>query len=638
MLLPANYRLLVGLQAVVLAIVALYYGQPILVPLVTAVLLTFLLRPAVLWLERHHLPRIVAVGIMGVGILAGFACVGTIVTSQLHELALHLDEYRGHMRSKIESLQHTRFQAFDNIRALIVEVTEATHGRDKSPDKSPGRPSSHRTEASKTDDSSGPGGVEAVEPPASATAEPVHNNANPEPPKVRVIPEPPGPVELAKFVWQALSHPVTTACLVCVLAIFILLEFEELRNRVLRLAGQATLTLTTKTLDEVGRRISRYLLANAIVNGAFGVAVFIGLWIIGVDYAALWGFLAATMRFLPYIGTTCAATLAVAMSIIQFPDWRHPGLAVGLFVVLETLTINILEPLTYGKTAGVSTVSLMIAAVFWTWLWGPFGLVLSVPMTVALAVIGKQVPQFESLGILLSDEPALAPHVSFYQRLVAGDVEEAAQVLEQALDSGSRCAAYDELLIPALARGEVDRHQGRLEEDERTGVWEEALALLEDFAPPSHDSTAPRLHLAGCPAHDRADEIVLRLLLHVAPDECMWNIASAALMASEKLESLLNPAPDALLISAVGPESDLHIRYLCKRLKHECPGLRLIVGRWGYSGDHDRLVRSLQSRGVNDVVTTLAEAVDLLHRIQPVPGLSRLTADSSLARASAARV
>jgi len=630
MLLPASYRLLVGLQTIVLAAIALNYGQPILVPLVTAALLTFLLRPAVLWLERHHLPRAIAVGIVGLSILAGFAGIGTVVTRQLHELALHLDEYQGHLRAKIEAVQRTRFRAFDNITALVREVSEASRTKAK-------LPPAESPEGDAEPKPSNTGEMAAL---AAGTnvqnAVPVHGKAVTEPPTVRVIPESPGPMELARFVWGSLSHPITTACLICGLPIFILLEFEELRNRVLRLAGQSTLTLTTKTLDEVGRRISRYLLANAIVNGAFGSAVFLGLLAIGVDYAAFWGFLAAAMRFLPYIGTTCAATLAVAMAIIQFPDWTRPGLTVGLFVVLETLTINILEPLTYGKTAGVSTVALMIAAIFWTWLWGPLGLLLSVPMTVALAVIGKQVPQFESLGVLLSDEPALAPHVSFYQRLVAGDVDEAAGVLEQGLQTDSRCVVYDQLVIPALSRTEVDRHQGRLEESERDLVWVQACELLDDNAPPPREPAHSRIRIACCPAHDRADELALEMLQHLAPGECELVMTSATLMASEKIDSLLHSEPDALLISAVGPGSDLHVRYLCKRIRHESPGLRLIVGRWGYTGDRDRLTRALQPRGADYVVTTLAEAVDLLHRIQPFPGSSRLAEDVLLARASTA--
>ncbi len=212
-----------------------------------------------------------------------------------------------------------------------------------------------------------------------------------------------------------------------------------MRNRIVRLAG-TRLTLTTRTLDEIGTRISRYLLASALINGSFGLAVAAGLWLIGVDYALMWGFLAALLRFVPYAGPMLGAAMPTTMAFIQFPDWYHLALTAGLFLVLELITNNIAEPLLYGQSAGVSTVALLVTVTFWTWVWGPMGLVLAVPLTVVMAVLGDQVPALQPLGILLSDKPPLASFVSYYQRLLAQDVDEAASIVEEQVQGGAHAS------------------------------------------------------------------------------------------------------------------------------------------------------------------------------------------------------
>jgi hypothetical protein len=290
--------------------------------------------------------------------------IGGAITRQLHELATHLDEYRGHIHAKIESLHDTRFKAFDNIRSLIFEITDAVE-----------------QEQAAEGQSEGSEGAATQPPPQTAnprTATPETSwsflrSRGSEPAEVRIVKGNPSAIDVLRLIWDTLSAPLTMVLVVAVLVIFSLVEFEELRNRVLRLAGQGELTLTTKTLDDVARRISRYLLANAAVNGGFGFAWYLGLLAVGVDYAALWGFLAGVLRFLPYIGAPCAAALALAMAVIQFPDWTHPAIAAGVYVALELVTNYLVEPLTYGRTAGVSPVSLLVSVVFWTWLWGQWG-------------------------------------------------------------------------------------------------------------------------------------------------------------------------------------------------------------------------------------------------------------------------
>lgn len=616
MALTSTSRVLVGLQAVVLAVAALHFGQPVLLPLVVATLFTFLLRPSVVWLERHHVPRAIAVVFVAMGILTLVGTLGWAVTKQLNDLALHLDEYRGNMRTKIEAVHHTKSRGIDNVRNLIVEITDAVRDRGEAAKRSPPRETRFDREAARTNPDDHAIGEHAETTDVTGHVAPGTIPSPPASPETTS----PSPVALMRTVLESLATPLATTAVVSVLVIFMLLEFEELRNRVLRLAGQTRLTVTTRTLDDVGRRISRYLLANALVNGGFGAVVALGLTLIGVDYAALWGFLAAILRFVPYVGPIVASGLAIAMAVVQFPDWTQPLLVVALFITLELFTNNVVEPLTYGRSVGVSTVALLVAATFWTWVWGPVGLVLSVPLTVVLAVLGKNIPQFEALGVLLGDEPALSPHEIFYQRLLAGDADEAAALLDEQLATSDRAVVYDRLVVPALVLAERDRQDGELDEQNKLFVWHNAGELVEENAPAQHKAgVAPHIRVAACAAQDEADELALTMLSHLVKPGCEVTIAAAGLMASEKTAAIANLAPDAVVISALGPGGSSQVRYLCKRIRQELPHTRIIVGRWGYRGDQERLSTSLKVRGADHIVTTLSEALDLIERIQPLP-------------------
>ncbi len=598
-------RFLIVVQVTVLLVTALYFGQPVLMPLATAVLLTFLLRPAVVSLERRRLPRAAAVILVLCSILAMLGSVGWVVSRQFHDLALHLDDYRGHLRTKIESIRGSDSSAVKNVREVIDEVSEAL--------ESESRTLESRAKASGADT------LSVKEQAAAAAVAATADTQEPATPQlVKVVPEPVSPTGTLRLVWESLATPLTTTFLVVVLVIFMLMDFEDLRNRVLRLAGQTKLTLTTKTLDDVSKRISRYLLMNATVNGGFGLAIFVGLYTIGVAYSALWGFLAAVLRFVPYVGPMASAALSISMAMIQFPDWTHPALVLALYVVVELFTNNFVEPLTYGKSAGVSTVALLVSATFWTWLWGPMGLVLSVPLTVVFAVIGSNIPQFEALAILLGDSPVLEPSAVFYQRLLAGDTVEADNLLAVQLAGHDRREVYDHLLLPALVLAERDRNQGALTDDDKHQVWQAAEDLIDAHAPLEEEPTPKRIRIVACPAQDEADEIALQMLKHVAPPHCEFVVLPWELMASEKIASLEQQPADAVLISALGPGGSSHIRYLCKRFRQEHERLRIIVGRWGFRGDRETMTAALKARGADQLVTSFQQAQEAIERISPV--------------------
>ncbi len=607
------HRFFQALQAIVFAVAILYFGRTVLVPLIVAILLTFLLRPSVVWLERHHVGRSLSVGIVGCGVLLALGAVGWILSRQLHDFSLRLDDYQGNLKAKVAALQKMRPKFLDNFRSIVSEVEDASHKAKQSAAKS---------ESQGTDTSSEPprrhvNPASSLHAPENSETGEMPSDIAPQP--VTIVRGSPSAIDIISRGWDLLSTPLAELMIVLVLVLFMLAEFEDLRNRVIRLAGQGKLTLTTRTLDDASKRISRYLLANALVNGGFGIIVYVGLLAIGVDYAALWGCVAATLRFIPYVGAIGSATLVVGMAVIQFEGWVRPALVGGLFVTLELITGNLIEPVTYGKSAGVSTIALLVAATFWSWLWGPIGLVLSVPLTVVLAVIGKQIPQFEALGILLGDEAALAPPITFYQRLLAGDAEEAADLLEEHLNSEGREATYDHLVIPALALAKRDRQQGQLDDADQSFVYQNARELVDENSPPEPAAGPHLICVAGCPAQDIADELALSMLQHLLPSNCGLLLTGARSMTSEKLADVESHAPDAVIISAVGAGGASRVRYLCKRLRQEHPRLRIIIGRWGFEGDREKLQKNLAARGADHVVTTLQEALDQIQRVQPLP-------------------
>ncbi len=273
--------------------------------------------------------------------------------------------------------------------------------------------------------------------------------------------------------WQlpTLIEGMGSAFTVIVLVIFMLIEQTELRDRLIRLVGYRRLATTTHALDEAGHRISRYLLMQSIINASFGLGIAIGFLLLGVPYALLWGFLAAVLRFIPYVGVWLAALLMIVFALAAFPTWHQPLFVVGVFVLLEALCTLLLEPLLYVQSTKISQVALLCSVAFWAWLWGPVGLLLAVPLTVCLIVFAKHVPGMEFVGILVAEAPPIAPHIAYYQRLLAEDTDEAARIVEEYSKDHPLEAVYDDLILPALGRARRDRRNEQLPEAEERYVW-----------------------------------------------------------------------------------------------------------------------------------------------------------------------
>ncbi len=392
-----------------------------------------------------------------------------------------------------------------------------------------------------------------------------------------------------------------------ILVIFMLLKREELRNRVIRLAGHGKIVAATKFVNEAGHRVSRFLLMQAIVNASFGVLFSLGLWAIGVPYYVLWGFLGALLRYLPYIGPYVAVTFPISLTVAMSHGWSETLMVIGLFLTLELIISNFIEPRLYGQSMGVSEIALLVSATFWAFLWGPIGLVLSSPLTVCLVVLGRYTPQLEFLSVLLGDEPALDAAISFYQRLLARDQDEAESlVIEQMKAAESPDQVYDTMLLPALGAIKRSRLAGDIAEDDERYALQVIREIVEDIGegrigavavaaapaadgqaedgtpPPAAAPADPPIRIFGCPAHDAEDRVALEMLQRVL-DPARWDLEliEPTTLTAELLDLVGERGSGVVCIASTPPGGLAHTRYLCKRLRSRFPDLKIVVGRWG---------------------------------------------------------
>ena len=427
--------------------------------------------------------------------------------------------------------------------------------------------------------------------------------------------------------------PITTAGAVILITFIMLLRREDLRDRVIRLVGHRQLNLTTQVLEEAAGRVSRYLRTQLIVNVAYGLPVGVALYALGLPNAALWGLLAALLRFIPYIGVWVAAAMPIALAFAISNDWYLVLSTLAVFVVLELITYNIVEPWAYGASTGMSAIAIIASALFWTWLWGAIGLLLAVPLTVCLVVMGRYVPQFAFLNIMLGDEPVLSIQDRMYQRLLARDQEEAAALAEEYVAETGLAAVYEDVLVPALTLAERDRHNGTLSDERAQFVFDSMRTLIEDLSEPvaeRADTSESGLELRPenrldpsdepvtvciVPARDEADELVglmfarcLRLR-HVGAE-----LVATGLLKSEALTRIEELKAEAVYISALPPAAVLHASAFCKRLRAKFPELKVIVALWQAEGEMQKGRSRLLAAGATDVVANLKPQSKNYHR------------------------
>ena len=581
----------------VLVVVVLYWAQAVLVPIALAVLLTFVLAPAVGWLERW-LGRVPAVLAAATLVFIGLGLAGWGLARQMDHLADDLPTYRV------------------NILAKIADVRGA--GKGSSVEKL-----QETIDGIKTDlgQSSAPKGTASR----------------------RVVVTSELATGFSGFSWLGpIVGPLGTAGLVLAMVIFMLLERRDLRDRLIGLFGHGQLTVTTKAFDEAGTRVSRQLLMQSLVNLVYGIAVGLGLYALGVPYPLVWATLGAALRFIPYVGPVIAAGAPILVSLAALPGWAGPLWVVGLFAVLELFTNLVLETVLYAGAAGVSQVALLVSVAFWTWLWGPLGLLMATPLTVCLVVLGKHVPGLEVVGMLMADTPALAPEYGYYQRLLARDQSEAADLIERHVKTEAPRSVYDALLLPALNYAERDRLEQRLSLDEEMAVVDATRELLFDAAesirrlqpapPPVDDPALPGarkpLRVLGYPTNGSADELALQMLAHLLDDlPIAVEITKERMLASELVSLVQTRGISIICLADLPPSPPSKTRYLVKRLHAALPELRIMVGRWGPPALADDSTQLLRDAGATLVASTLAETRAYLGGLVeipriPLPGVS----------------
>ena len=439
---------------------------------------------------------------------------------------------------------------------------------------------------------------------------------------VQLVAPEPGPLQIVQGIIGPLLQPMAAGGLVIVFVIMILLEREDLRDRLLRLAGRRDLHRTTEAMNDAAQRISRYLLSQLVVNISCGLPIGLGLTLIGIPNAALWGILVVLLRFIPYLGIVIAAAFPLALAIAVAPDWILFVWTALLFVGIELVVANLVEPLVYGGSTGLSSVALIAAATFWTWLWGPIGLLLSTPMTVCLVVIGRHVPQLKFLDVILGNEPVLTPVETFYQRILANDPEEATEQAEEFAKNNSLTEFFEEIAIPALARAQADSDRGVLPLEDRA-TFHSAIAsmvenLLEDenaTAAPEHTEGPIPQGLSGILAvagRNELDEAAALLLVNVLRLERHIDIGaplSADALSADAAHLPLFKEASVVCLSLISTSSPARARFLVRRIRRRAPRARILVGFWGSPAREVAAEEMARATSAQAVAVSLRDAV-----------------------------
>jgi predicted PurR-regulated permease PerM len=584
---------LLTLVGIAVVIAGLYLGRQVLIPLALAVVFAFLLTPIVGLVERCRLGRVPSVLVVLALSLALLAAVGWGFTNQLVEILVRLPDYRANIHDKIEAIRAPRSAGLSKATATVNDLSKELSA-------------------------------------ASETAgnKKLNQDRGKEPIAVQVAAPPHSAAEYLRDLLGPLTGSLETAAIVVVFTLFVLVKREDLRNRLLRLAGSGQLTVMTQALDEASRRLGRYLLLQFSVNAGYGLLFGLGIYFIGIPHPLLWGVFGWVLRFVPYIGTPVAAIFPMGMALAVFPGWSQAGLTFALFLLLELTIANLIEPWLYGSHTGVSSLAILVAAIFWGMLWGPVGLILSTPLTVCLILVGRYIPQLNFLEILLGDEPVLSPQAHFYQRLLALDDEEARDIAEKYLKENPIGNLYDSVLIPALSLAEKDRHMNVLDEIRTKFIYQSTRELIEELYEDSSALLAPEhpLVLAPAtepqpqsvvvciPARDEADEIVgimaMQLLRRAGHHANALPIASVSTM-SDQVEQL---RPDVICISALPPFAAVQAKSLCKQLRRRCRDTKIFLGLWDYPGGAPKAQERVGSGCADVIGTSLSQMVLLIGR------------------------
>jgi predicted PurR-regulated permease PerM len=588
-------RTLVAVVVAAIVVTTLYFAHDVLIPITLAVLLSFVLSPLVDLLRRIGLWPAPAVGLSVLVALGAIGLTGALLGNQAAALSADVPRYVEAIEVKLTRVQVLAISRLASFTHLITGVM---------PETAPAPP---RTVAPRSEKTGSRGSL------ADTEQQPV---------VVEVAPPKSSPLAVARAIIEPVLGPLENTVIVLVVAIFILMQREDLRDRFIRVFGATDLHRTTMAIDDAGQRLSRYFVSQLAVNTCFGLVIGTGLWLIGIPSAALWGVLAGLLRFVPYVGPMLAAVPPLILAAAVDPGWWTTVNVALLFVIIEPLTGYVVEPLLYGHSTGLSPVSVIVAAVFWTWIWGPVGLILSTPLTLCLVVMGRHVKALEFFDVLLGDRPALSEVDRFYQRTLANDPDEALDQAEKMLADRSLVDYYDSVVLPGLKLAAHDEARGRINPQRAVEMTRSMLAVIRDLeqrvdsksaAGSNHEAQVLRSGTVACVGgRGPFDDVVAAMLAQLLAQQ---GIASRpifhTLVGREAVAQLSLSDVGVIAVSCLElAGTPAHLRYLLRRLRQRAPDATVIAGLWP---PDEALLNDAQAQaalGADHYVTSLRQAVD----------------------------
>ncbi len=589
---PAG-KSMVGLAVGAISVAALYVAQDVLIPITLAVMLSFVLSPLADRLQRIGLWRAPSVFLTVLAALGVLVLLGTLIGSQAASLSGDAPRYAQTIEQKVQGVQG---YAVSHLASLTRDFA--------------GKP--------------------AKQPPRAANLNPPPGAAGPRRPILVEVAQPsPSPLTIAKTILAPIMGPLETTVIVLIVTIFVLMQKEDLRDRFIRVFGSNDLHRTTMAMDDAGQRLSRYFLSQLAVNTGFGIVIGIGLWLIGIPSPAMWGILAGMLRFVPYIGSFLAAVAPAALGAAIDPGWTTAIYVVALFFIVEPLVGYVVEPLLYGHSTGLSPVSVIVAAVFWTWIWGPIGLILSTPLTLCLVVLGRHVKSLEFFDVLLGDRPALSSVESFYQRVLANNPDEALAQAETLLEDRPLIDYYDGVVLEGLKLAAEDQARGTINADRTHRIAASMLAVIDDLKdhviedePPEARRRTVAMHSVACIAgRGPFDDAVAAMLVQLMEQRHVEARAIAHNATSRNAVGQLDLGGVGVLVLSYLElsGSPAHLRYLIRRLRQHAPGAAIVVGLWP-EGDGALSNQAIQlTIGADRYVRSLSEATEAAMQLLAAP-------------------
>lgn len=577
-------KTLAGVAVGTLVIAALYFGQEVLIPITLAVMLSFVLSPVVNLLQRLRLWRAPAVILTVIAALGLLGLFGALIGSQAASLTVNAPQYARTIEAKVQGVQGFAV-------ARLASVTKELGGKRPTATPRAATPTLATPSAPTTVDQRRPIPVEIVQGSTS-------------------------PFAIARTVLEPILGPLETTVIVLIVAIFVLMQKEDLRDRFIRLFGSSDLHRTTRAIDDAGQRLSKYFLSQLAVNTCFGVVIALGLWLIGIPSPAMWGVMAGLLRFVPYIGPFLAAVAPAALGAAVDPGWGMTLEVIALFLIIEPLTGYVVEPLLYGHSTGLSPVSVIVSAIFWTWLWGPIGLIMPTPLTLCLVVMGRHVKSLEFFDVLLGDRPALTPIESFYQRILARNPDEALAQAEMLLTDRSLTEYYDGVVLEGLKLAVEDEARGTIDRAGAAQMTKSMMSVIEDLQPTSGaapSNTLAKAQTVACVAgHGPFDDAVTAMLTQLLGQQGVHakRIPNTA-VSRDAVQTLDLTGINVIAISYLEVTgSPAQLRYLVRRLRARAPNARIVVGLWpqGEASLSDAAIQ--QALGADRYVSSLHDAME----------------------------